>query len=288
MNKRKKRTIIFIIIIILIALLIAWTVWSTVALQLNSITIQSDRLPASFSGYRIAAISDLHNTELGKDNNKLLDMLKSAQPDIITITGDVIDSRNTDVDIALKFAEQAVQIAPCYYVTGNHEARVDAAYEQLESGLIELGVTILHDEAVTLEKNGESVILLGLDDPSFAADAEVANGTAPMIDSKLKALKSENTAFTILLSHRPELFDIYAQNEIDLTLSGHAHGGQIRIPFIGAIIAPNQGFFPEYDTGLYSNGDCNMVVSRGIGNSVIPFRFNNRPEVVLIKLEKLC
>lgn len=286
MNKRKKRNIILIIAISLIAVLIGWTVWSTTALMLNTVTLQSERLPEQFSGYRIAHVSDLHNAKFGKNNEKLLDMLRSAQPDIIAITGDMIDSRNTDVDIALQFAEQAVKIAPCYYVTGNHESRVEAAFELLESGLINLGVTVLHDETITLEKNGQSILLLGIDDPGFTPATELSNGTAAMIDSKIKELKAENASFTLLLSHRPELFDTYAQNDIDLTLSGHAHGGQIRLPFIGAVIAPNQGLFPEYDAGLYTYGNANMIISRGIGNSVIPFRFNNRPEVVLIQLEK--
>ena len=103
--------------------------------------------------------------------------------------------------------------------------------------------------------------------------------------TKLQALKGDKDAYTILLSHRPELFDIYVKSGVDLVLSGHAHGGQFRLPFLGGLVAPNQGLFPEYDSGLYTSGNTNMIVSRGIGNSIIPIRFNNRPEVVLLELD---
>ena len=103
--------------------------------------------------------------------------------------------------------------------------------------------------------------------------------------SFLKDYKNEKDTFTLLLSHRPELFEVYTENNIDLALTGHAHGGQIRLPFVGGVIAPHQGFFPEYDGGLYIKEETSMVVSRGIGNSIFPFRFNNRPEVVLIELQ---
>ena len=123
MRAKKKRIIVLCVVAAIFAALIAWTVWGNTALELNTYTISSDRLPEAFDGYRIAHISDLHNTEIGKNNEKLLDMLRDADPDIIAITGDLIDSRNTDIDIALQFAERAMEIAPCYYVTGNHEAR---------------------------------------------------------------------------------------------------------------------------------------------------------------------
>ena len=105
------------------------------------------------------------------------------------------------------------------------------------------------------------------------------------MDTKLEELHTEDDVFTILLSHRPELFDIYADHGMDLILSGHAHGGQFRLPFIGGLVAPNQGLFPEYDAGIYTEGNTNMLVSRGVGNSILPFRINNRPEVILIELQ---
>ena len=106
------------------------------------------------------------------------------------------------------------------------------------------------------------------------------------MNTKLEELHTEQDRFTILLSHRPELFETYVDHDLDLVLSGHAHGGQFRLPFVGGLVAPNQGFFPEYDAGLYSMNHTNMIVSRGIGNSILPFRFNNRPEVIIIELKK--
>ena len=283
-KKRKRRIIILSVLLTLILALIIWTVWGNTALQKSEYTISSDALPSAFDGYRIAHISDLHNTEIGDNNDKLISMLKDTKPDIIAITGDIIDSRNTNVDIALKFAERAVQIAPCYYVSGNHEARVSGAYETLKAGLSELGVIILENKQITLEKSGETISLLGVNDPSFTTNYLFGDSQSVM-DSTLKDIKTDDT-YTILLSHRPELFEVYADNNVDLTLSGHAHGGQFRLPFIGGLIAQNQGFFPKYDAGLYTEDNTNMIVSRGIGNSILPFRFNNRPEIVLIELSK--
>ncbi len=274
----RKRGILALFAVILIALIL-WTIWGNSALELNELTLVSSTLPEAFHGYRIAHVSDLHNAQMGSGNETLLAMLRSAQPDLIAITGDLIDSRNTEVEVALDFAREAVKIAPCYYVTGNHEARVDAAFESLQEGLMGLGVTVLRNEGLLLEKDGHSICLIGLDDPSFSPGED-----SLVTDEYLTELVDETASFTLLLSHRPELFDIYAEHHVDLVLSGHAHGGQFRLPFLGGIVAPNQGLFPPYDGGLYTQGDTNMVVSRGIGNSLFPFRFNNRPEVILIEL----
>ena len=276
----KKKTICILSGILLI--LIVWTAWGNAALELNTYTISSRGLPDAFDGYRIAQVSDLHNAEFGGGNQRLLDMLREAEPDMIAITGDLIDSRKTNIAVALAFAEEAVRIAPCYYVSGNHEARVPE-YRELKAGLEAAGVTVLDDARVEIEISGKSITIIGVNDPSFLADYLTSD--AAVMDRKISELSSEDASFTILLSHRPELFDTYAAHEMDLVLTGHAHGGQFRLPLIGGLIAPNQGLFPKYDDGLYSEGNTNMIVSRGLGNSIIPFRFNNRPEVVLIELK---
>lgn len=276
----KKKTICILSGILLI--LIVWTAWGNAALELNTYTISSRGLPDAFDGYRIAQVSDLHNAEFGDGNQRLLDMLREAEPDMIAITGDLIDSRKTNIAVALAFAEEAVRIAPCYYVSGNHEARVPE-YRELKAGLEAAGVTVLDDARVEIEISGKSITVIGVNDPSFHADYLTSD--AAVMDRKLSELSSEDTSFTILLSHRPELFDTYVAHNMDLVLTGHAHGGQFRLPLIGGLLAPNQGLFPKYDDGLYSEGNTNMIVSRGLGNSIIPFRFNNRPEVVLIELK---
>ena len=276
----KKKTLCVLAGIFLV--LIVWTVWGNTALERNTYTIRSPELPDVFDGYRIAQVSDLHNAEFGDGNQRLLDMLREAEPDMIAITGDLIDSRKTNIAVALAFAEEAVRIAPCYYVSGNHEARVPE-YRELKAGLEAAGVTVLDDARVEIEISGKSITIIGVNDPSFLADYLTSD--AAVMDRKLSELSSEDASFTILLSHRPELFDTYAAHDMDLVLTGHAHGGQFRLPLIGGLIAPNQGLFPKYDDGLYSEGNTNMIVSRGLGNSIIPFRFNNRPEVVLIELK---
>ena len=248
-------------------ILVIWTAWGNTALELNSYTICSDKLPGAFDGYRIAHISDLHNAEFGDGNQRLLDMLREAEPDVIAMTGDLIDSRRTNLAVALAFAEEAAQIAPCYYVSGNHEARV-LEYQDLKAGLEAAGVTVLDDAYVKIEVSGESITVMGVNDPSFSADylsfsADYLTGDAAVIDQKLSALTAEASGFTILLSHRPELFNTYVRHDMDLVLSGHAHGGQFRLPLIGGLIAPNQGLFPRYDAGLYSENDTSMIVSRG-------------------------
>lgn len=277
--KTRRRMIILLILFSLAGLLL----WGNTALKRTTIRVSSQNLPDSFDGFRIAHISDLHNTEFGRNNEKLLSLLRDAKPSIIAITGDMIDSRDTKVEIALEFAREAVTIAPCYYVTGNHESRVPE-YRTLKEGLLSLGVSVLEDASARIQRSGESITVLGVQDPSFQTSYLFGDANSVM-EQKLSTLMPEENTFTLLLSHRPELFEVYAEAGVDLTLSGHAHGGQFRIPFLGGLVAPNQGFFPEYDAGLYTRGRTNMVVSRGLGNSIIPLRINNRPEVVLIELD---
>ncbi len=268
--------------VVLIALIV-WIVWGNTALELSEYTVSSSKLPQRFDGYRIAHISDLHNAEIGKGNEKLLTLLRDADPDMIAITGDLIDSRNTDVEVALQFIREAVKIAPCYYVTGNHEARV-SAYVELKAGMEDAGVTVLEDTRTEISLEGDTITLMGVDDPSFQTDYLFGDAETVM-DTKLEELHTGNDGFTVLLSHRPELLDTYAVHKVDLVFSGHAHGGQFRLPFLGGLYAPNQGLFPQYDAGLYTEGSTHMLVSRGIGNSLLPLRFNNRPEVILVELQ---
>ena len=280
--KKKKFIFLAVAAAVLVALVI-WIAWGNTALELNTYTISSSKLPQSFDGYRIAHVSDLHNAEMGKDNEKLLTILRNADPDMIAITGDLIDSRSTNVEIALNFIREAVKIAPCYYVTGNHEARVNE-YDELKSGMESAGVIVLEDAQTEISLDGDTITLIGVNDPSYQTDYLFGDSETVM-NTKLEELRTENGEFTVLLSHRPELFDAYTDHGMDLILSGHAHGGQFRLPFIGGVVAPNQGLFPEYDAGIYTEGNTNMLVSRGVGNSILPFRINNRPEVILIELQ---
>lgn len=263
-------------------LLIGWIAWGNTALELNEYQIKSDKIPDAFHGFRIAQISDLHNAEMGEGNSKLLEMLSDAEPDIIVITGDIIDSYHTDVEVSLQFIEKAVEIAPCYYVTGNHEARLSKeVYLDFEEKLESYGVEVLQDEVISIEREGACISLGGVNDSAFASkhrDIYYSN-----LSNHIEELFTED-GFQILLSHRPEKFLMYVDAGVDLVFSGHAHGGQFRLPLVGGLVAPNQGIFPEYDAGVFSENETNMVVSRGIGNSIIPVRINNRPEVVVAEL----
>ena len=156
--------------------------------------------------------------------------------------------------------------------------------KDVKAELENTGVVVLEDRAMQLEYNGDDITLIGLSDPSFTLKGDMFGEVPAMVDTKLRGLIGDKDNYTILLSHRPELFEAYVNCGVDLVLSGHAHGGQFRLPFIGGLVAPNQGLFPKYDAGLYTKGDTNMIVCRGLGNSIIPIRFNNRPEIVLLEL----
>ena len=186
------------------------------------------------------------------------------------------------METAIALVHKLMQIAPCYYVTGNHEAWIGTQFSELEKMLFAENVQILHDEVIRLEKDGQTIQLAGLDDPDFTErDTAVKQSILP---TKLNQMNLSEE-YCILLSHRPEMFEAYVEENIDLVLSGHAHGGQFRLPFIGGIVAPNQGLFPKYDAGKFTRNNTTMIVSRGIGNSIMPIRFNNRPEIVVIELK---
>lgn len=274
--------IAILIIIAFILLFIAYGLWCNQALDVNRYDVESERVPEAFDGFKIAHISDVHNTEIGRDNEKLLKMLEAAEPDIIAITGDLIDSRQTKIDVALKFVEEALKIAPCYYVSGNHEQRIEE-YIRLNTEMKKLGVEVLENRKIQLEKNGETIIIAGIDDPMFTMDPTIEEPDM-VIEEALGKLISGEDGYTILLSHRPEVFEVYAQSSTDLVLCGHAHGGQIKVPFVGGIISPGEGFFPKYYEGIHREKGTVMVISRGIGNSLFPIRINNRPEVGLVVL----
>ena len=281
---RGAKAVLFAVLLIYIGLII-FTVWGNTALMLHEMEIESSRLPEAFSGFRIAHISDLHDAEFGDGNEKLLDLLSRAEPDIIVITGDLVDRRHADTEKALRFVEKAAALAPTYYVSGNHEA-ARGDYDELREKIEDAGAAVLDDGRAVIEREGGKILLLGLKDPDFSVKGDFFGETSAMVKAKLGELMNGEDKYTVLLSHRPELFLAYVSCGVDLAFCGHAHGGQFRFPFVGGLYAPGQGFFPEYDAGLYTAGSTSMAVSRGLGNSVIPFRFNNRPEIILAVLSR--
>lgn len=279
--KNKKNYTILIILLLLLAVLVGWIVWDNNRITVTEYTIKDNEIPESFSGYRIVQISDLHNAEFGSENELLLNNIRLLQPDIIVLTGDLIDSYHTDVDISLAFVRQAVQIAPTYYVFGNHEVRIPDAYRRLKAGMEDAGVVIL-DESILLKRDSEVLALVGVPDPSALGVDSQAYTKA--IDSLLEERKSDRSTYSVLLCHRPEVFDAFVENGVDLVFTGHTHGGQIRLPLIGAVFAPDQGLFPVYDAGIFTKEDTTMIISRGLGNSSFPFRVDCPPEIVVATL----
>ena len=286
MMKTKKKFIVLAAIVAILILLIIWIAYGNTDLEIYKYNVKSEDIPSEFDNFRIVQISDLHNAEFGENNEKLLLMLKQADADIIAITGDMIDSRNTDVDVAISFAQKAVNIAPVYYVNGNHESRVLGEYEKLKQGLTDAGVTILENSSADITNGDETISLIGINDPTFRMEL-VDDTMEQNIAHQLVNVIPDNDNYKVLLAHRPEYFDVYAGN-VDLVLSGHAHGGQFRIPFIGGLVAPGQGFLPEYYEGSHIKENTEMIVSRGIGNSIIPFRINNKPEIIVAELTKIA
>ena len=279
MSKRKKVCLLSLAAVA--AVLVPWTIWGNITVGTTQYTVASSRLPAAFDHYRMVVVSDFHNAEYGDHNRQLIRQIAAEQPDSIVFTGDLLDSRHPNLAIVEDLLRELTAVAPCYYVTGNHEARLGSQFQELEQLLLAHSVVVLHDEAVPLTRNGDTIQLVGLDDPDFTdRNASIQQS---MLETKLRNLNL-TTDYRILLSHRPEYFDAYVAAEIDLALCGHAHGGQFRLPLVGGLVPPTQGFFPKYDAGVYTEQGTTMIVSRGVGNSILPVRFNNRPELVSVEL----
>jgi len=279
MQKQKRSRKKAFIVLLVIALLIP------AALYRGPVTrkyeIYSDKINGTIT---IAVVADLHNQNFGENQNKIIDKLINASPDIILMPGDMTNSPYT-TDAMSTFIEQAVNIAPCYYVTGNHEVW---SYESSKicDIISSMGVTVLHSDKLTLDINDSIVELYGIDDAAsdyFNQDYQTYKWA-----QRLNDMWSENTenSFRILMSHRPEKTEIYQQYEYDLIVSGHSHGGLVRVPLLlNGLYAPDQGFFPKYAGGKYPLNDVTtMVVSRGLYNYKFMPRVFNPSEVVIITL----
>ncbi|RBP68313.1 hypothetical protein DES36_10374 [Alkalibaculum bacchi] len=283
MIKINKR--IYGFVIALIVIFIIYALWQNNCVRMTKYEYKNAKIPEGFNGYRILQISDLHN----KNFHGLLDKLvEESNPDIIVITGDLIDRRNTDIKTATELVKRLSIMVPTYYVTGNHEQLSDK-YNELMKEMKKLDVRFLDNSYITLSNKGDEVGLMGVADPAIVQSESTYlwnDNQKYMIESIKELYKNVKTNFNILLSHRPELLNVYKDSGVDLVFSGHAHGGQVILPLIGALVAPNQGFIPKYTEGIYSKNSTSMAVSRGLGNSIIPIRINNPPELVLITLKR--
>ena len=283
MKERKRRIKMLIIIILFITVFCIFSLWQNNSIVTSNFNYSSSEVPKDFDGFKIVQISDLHNKVFGKEQDKLLEKVANISPDIIVVTGDIVDRRRYNLENAMYFVNEALKIAPIYYVSGNHEAWSGKYYEVKER-LIKAGVYVIEDEMIEIKKENSIINILGLSDPAFITSSYSEETDTSKMKEYLKSWSSVK-GFNVLLSHRPELFDLYSISNIDIVFSGHAHGGQIRIPFIGGIIAPNQGFFPKYTDGSYNSNQTTMFVSRGLGNSLFPVRIFNRPEIISVTLK---
>lgn len=233
------------------------------------------KLPQAFEGYKILHLSDLHNKSFGKDQKRLVKAIQASQADLIFITGDLIDANRTDLEAAMTLIHQIKTLAPIYYVPGNHES-ASGIYSQVRLQLQDAGVVLLENKKIPLSLGKDTLYLSGLMDPNFSRESPT---------DLLAYLNIKPHDFNILLSHRPEHLQAYADHGLDLAFAGHAHGGQFRLPFVGGLYAPGQGTLPKYTQGIHTLKDTSLVISRGLGNSQFPLRLFNQPELVLVTLE---
>ncbi len=229
---------------------------------------KSAEVPASLDGYVIVQISDLHNQWFGFGEGILLDRMRECKPDMIVVTGDVLDASHTRYSFAEDFFRGAVEIAPVYYITGNHEAWLrEDRFGRFLDEISEMGVICLDDR----EEQVDGFLLAGVAEKNLGKD----------LSGKYPA-----DQLVVLLAHEPKYYENYRNSGADIVLTGHVHGGQFILPGKGGLISPDFEFFPELYEGEHRYGDLTMIISRGLGNSVIPVRINNYPEIVKLTLKK--
>lgn len=255
--------------------------WSNHTLQTERFTFSSPRLPEGFDGCVIVQLSDLHGAEFGEGNKDLTGRVRELEPDYIFLTGDLQDRyRQTPRSYSTDLGRTLSEIAPTYFVTGNHEWAFRDVRE-LKRELEEAGVTVLTNEYVPLTRNGERILLAGIDDPNGFADQK----TPEELAEELR--RAEPDAFWVLLAHRNNYFEKeYSRLGADLVVSGHGHGGLIRLPFTDGLVSVERSLFPSYTAGFYRANGEDLFVSRGLGNSGRTFRLFNRPEIAVLTLKR--
>lgn len=281
-RRRRRRRVPRIIPFLLLAICgVLFFRWSNRSLQIEAFTYASPRLPEGFDGCTIVQLSDLHGASFGEDNAELIAAVAAQDPDLIFLTGDIQDRyRKTPASYTAAIGRAMAGIAPTYFVTGNHEWAFPDVRE-LKRALKDAGVTVLTNEFVALERNGGVIFLAGIDDPNGFADQKSPEALA----EEVKA--AAGGGFWMLLAHRNNYFEKqYSSLGADLVISGHGHGGLIRLPFTDGLISVERTLFPSYTSGFYQFNGRDVFVSRGLGNSGPSFRLFNRPQLVTLTLEK--
>lgn len=268
-----KKTFILLVAVLIVVLLF---LDSNSRIDIEDIDVYFDNLPSSFDGFNILHVSDVHAAVYGDDNDALAAKINAQEPDIIVVTGDLIDGVG-QIEIIHSLMSQIARIAPVYYVTGNHEwasGDIDAPFDALN----ECGVHILRNTYELIERDGESIILAGSDDPNSFWDMKKP-------ETLIREIKeTEGDRFMVFLYHRNDMLEMFSENSVDLVFCGHAHGGIARLPFTDGLLGPNREFLPDYTNGLYTMGKTSMIVSRGLSNNSGFPRFLNNPHIPVVTL----
>ena len=277
--RRRSRRLLKLLVLLALCALFLW--WNNHALQTQRFTYASPRLPEGFDGCVIVQLSDLHGAYFGEDNQELLSRVREAGPDYIFLTGDLLDQyRKTPHSYAAALGGALADIAPPSWIPGNHEWALPGVRE-LKRELEEAGVVVLSNEYVLLERSGDRVLLAGIDDPNGFADQKTPEELAQEVR------EAWGDGFWLLLAHRNNYFEKqYSLLGADLVISGHGHGGLIRLPFTDGLVSAERRLFPSYTAGFYTANGSDVFVSRGLGNSGPTLRLFNRPEVVVLTLER--
>jgi predicted MPP superfamily phosphohydrolase len=294
--KRLKKLIYILSFIIFILLFLYW---QNNTLQVTRYSLEYYDLPDEFNGFRIVQISDMHGKTFGSRNSGLARRIKKLKPDVLLVTGDMLSSTVNDGGAFIDFLDQFGNYCPVYMCMGNHEQiakwlndngdiRVD--YYDFTNKVKERGVILLDNEKTAITRGNSRITLSGLTLELYhysRRDIEPYDENLSLTEAYIESTigKTEND-FNILLAHNPAYFKEYASWGADLVLSGHVHGGIIRIPFKGGLLSPERVFFPEYDAGLFELGSSKMIVNRGLGYSVINIRLFNRPDISYVEINK--
>ncbi len=260
----------------LFALAAGFVYWQNFTLQVEPVELFFESLPPQFDGLRVAELSDLHGRSFGKNNVRLLRTLQKARPDMICICGDLFDEK-TDLTMLESLLTGLTDIAPVYYVTGNHEWQVKNLREILQK-MRGWGVTVLENEGRVLSRGGAEMVVAGVHDPCGPYDMK----TPAALVRELRSAQGND--FILMLSHRNDELAMWSQLGVQLVLSGHCHGGVVRLPFVGGVFGTRRELFPEYDAGVYRQDGTTLFVSRGLGYTNVHFRLFNRPHVPIMIL----
>ena len=283
---------IFIGIFILMYLYIKYNVNT---LEVTKYVVENKKVPKEFDGYNIVQISDLHSKLFGENNKKLIQKIKSLNPDIVVVTGDLIDGENNNYNVALDFMKEISKLYRVYYIIGNHEQKslikkYKDEYKDYFNKLHQIDFVNLDNNKVEIVKGDSNINLYGLSVPYSCYKYLFDNQETTSIDIDFleeKLGKVDREQFNILLAHTPFYFDEYEKWGADLTLCGHVHGGIVRLPLVGGLLSPDRKFFPKYDLGEYIKNKSTMIVSKGLGGSKVLIRVNCKPEIVNIKLKNI-